>query len=212
MNLKQSVMWQAASLAVSVLVSALAAPMLPSRVPTHWGIEGKPDAWGSPAFALGFGPGMIAAILVLTLAMPWLPAGKNFARFPGTYCQMMAILGGFFGFLHLTILFATLRGGDLPGIFMMGMFLFFAAMGNLMGKIKPNPYMGIRTPWTMSNERVWEVSHRRAAYIYVGGGIVGAIVTLFEAPMGVQMGWLMLFTLYPVLDSYLVSVKIKRGG
>lgn len=208
MNLRQSLAWQGAALVTTIIVSALAKPQLSGRVPIHWGIDGKPDGWGSPAMALWMGPGLVLFTIGLTLAIPWLPKGQAVARFPDAYGKMMAIIGAMMAFIHLCIIFATIRGSDMPSLMFGGMFLFFVAMGNMMGKIKPNPYMGIRTPWTMKSERVWEVSHRRAGWIYVVGGLVGALLVFAGIPLGVSIAWMMIFSIYPVLDSYLVSKRI----
>ncbi|MGV3614427.1 MAG: SdpI family protein [Fimbriimonas sp.] len=202
MNIRRSLAWQAAFLGTSIVASLLAASKMPTRVPTHWGIDGKPDAWGSPSFSLWFGPIGITLVIALTVGVPWLPRGRNVARFGPTYGKLMAIIGGFFLFNHVVILYATLDAKSLPSIFLVGLFLFFAILGNFMGKIRQNPYMGIRTPWTLKSERVWEATHRRGAWIFVVGGLVGAALALAGLPMGVTLGWMMVVVFAPVVDSY----------
>ena len=51
-----------------------------------------------------------------------------------------------------------------------GMFLFFALLGNVMGKVRKNFYIGIRVPWTLASDRVWNDTHRLAAWMMVAGG------------------------------------------
>ncbi|RYG32536.1 DUF1648 domain-containing protein [bacterium] len=210
MKIRQSLFIQSAAVAVTVAASLAMAGRLPERVPIHWGLQGQPDGWGSPAFALGFGPSITLLMLLLTLVIPWLPGGRNVARFGPTYGKAMAIISGFFAFLHIVVLKATAEGGDLPTVFMIGLFLFFAALGNLMGKIRPNPYMGVRTPWTMKSERVWEATHRRAAWIFVAGGVLGAILIALGATPGIALPIILVIALAPVLDSYLLYQKLER--
>ncbi|RYG43382.1 DUF1648 domain-containing protein [bacterium] len=209
MKIRQTLAIQLAAVGVAAVASLVMAPRLPARVPIHWGISGQPDGWGSPSFALWFGPSITLLMLGLTLGVPWLPGGKNVARFGPTFGKTMALISGFFAFLHIVILQATAKGGDLPTTFMVGLFLFFAALGNLMGKIRPNPYMGVRTPWTMKSERVWEATHRRAAWIFVGGGLFGAVLVALGASIAVALPLILLISFAPILDSYLLYRKIE---
>ena len=62
-----------------------------------------------------------------------------------------------------------------------GMFLFFALLGNVMGKVRKNFYIGIRVPWTLASDRVWNDTHRLAAWLMVGGGILGFLLVILGA-------------------------------
>lgn len=68
-----------------------------------------------------------------------------------------------------------------------GLFVMLVLAGNPMGKVRRNFYLGIRTPWTLSNERVWYATHRFAARLMVGSGLLG-----FFMLAGGMPGWLLL--------------------
>jgi len=210
MSLRLSILWQTVFLAISAIASLLLGRNLPDRVPTHWGLDGQPNAWGSPAFAVWFGPVLVGLMLAFTLIIPWLPGGKNVGRFGPTYAKIMVLVSGLMTFLHFTILQATRGQNELPGTFLAGMFLFFAALGNLMGKVRPNRYVGVRTPWTLSSERVWEATHRRAAWLYTVCGIAGAILVLCGLPVQLAITFLIVFSCDPILDSFLLYQKMER--
>ena len=55
------------------------------------------------------------------------------------------------------------------------MFLFFALMGNVMGKVRKNFYIGVRVPWTLASDRVWNDTHRLAAWVMVAAGLIGFV-------------------------------------
>ena len=62
------------------------------------------------------------------------------------------------------------------------MFVFFILIGNVMGKVTRNPYVGIRVAWTLASERVWNATHRFGGKVFVIAGIVGLLLMLFRAP------------------------------
>lgn len=59
-----------------------------------------------------------------------------------------------------------------------GICLIFALLGNVMGKVRRNFYIGIRTPWALANERVWNATHRFAVKTFVAIGAIGLFMTL----------------------------------
>jgi len=58
-----------------------------------------------------------------------------------------------------------------------GICMLFAVMGNVMGKVRRNFFIGIKTPWTLASERVWNATHRFAAKTFVAGGLLGLAFT-----------------------------------
>lgn len=92
-----------------------------------------------------------------------------------------------------------------------GVCLVFVLLGNVMGKVHRNFFIGIRTPWALANERVWNVAHRLAAKTFVLGGLAG----LALIAMGLN-GWsiaaLMAGPLVPVVYSLVFSKQLDRRG
>jgi len=48
----------------------------------------------------------------------------------------------------------------------------FIILGNVLPRARPNWWFGIRTPWTLSNDRVWVRTHRVGGYLLAGAGVV----------------------------------------
>ena len=65
---------------------------------------------------------------------------------------------------------------DLGRAFIAGMFLFFALLGNVIGKVRKNFYIGVRVPWTLASDRVWNDTHRLAAWVMVAAGVIGFVM------------------------------------
>jgi uncharacterized membrane protein len=53
--------------------------------------------------------------------------------------------------------------------------IMFIILGNYMGKIRPNYFMGIRTPWTLEDPVVWQKTHRMGGPIFMLIGLIGFI-------------------------------------
>src|SRR5262245_17683179 len=100
----------------------------------------------------------------------------------------MFLVTALFGYLHGVILLQQFKNPpvrfDIGRLMVGGMFLFFALLGNVLGKVKRNFFMGVRTPWTLASETVWTRTHRLAAWLWTGGGLVGLVAVLAGAPLG----------------------------
>ena len=88
----------------------------------------------------------------------------------------------FMSFISILITYATVRGDMQHGLsrfLFVGIFLLFAMLGNLMINIKPNWFIGIRTPWTLSSDTVWRKTHQITGKIWFYGGLLFAVLSFF---------------------------------
>ncbi len=197
--------------------TVIATDRLPDKVPTHWNIKGQADAWVPRADAwkyLLLMPAVQFGIIGLTLVLPWLsPQGFNPNRFRPTYDFMMAMVVVLFGYIQAMILLASLDVGlDIGRAFAAGFFLFFAVIGTVMGKVRRNFWVGVRTPWTIANEVVWNQTHQLAGWLWMAAGAVGFIAALAGVSLIVCFVGLMLAALYPVLHSLILYKRLETQG
>lgn len=156
-----------------VLLSVVSLWALPDRVPVHWNFRGQVDRYGSPwELAIVF-PIIAAASAGLFLALPTMGrAGSVLKRSRTAYGRLaIAIVAGFVGIHAVVLLGAFGKPIDvLSGVlFILGGLLL--ALGNWMGKIRRNGIVGIRTPWTLKNDMVWERTHRVGGRLQVAHGL-----------------------------------------
>ena len=202
-------------LTVAVVVATFAAyPSLPHSVPTHWGIHNQPNGY-SPKWALFLlGPGSMAGVMLLMYFLPWLsPKQFEIESFRATCLQIMLMVVTALGYFFVAVLWVDAghrlnMGRAIGG----GVCLLFASLGNVMGKIRKNFYIGIRTPWTLANERVWNATHRFAAKTLVFAGLSG-----FALAMAGLNGWPMIAILLagplvPVFYSLAFYKQLERRG
>jgi uncharacterized membrane protein len=167
-------------IAAAVTATVLLYPHLPDRVPIHWNLNMQPDH-NAPKLALClFGPGFMALVMVLTWLFPWLsPKRFRIDAFWSTYHQVMLLCFGMMAYLYAAMLWADSgRAIDMGRAILSGVCLFVVLFGNLMGKLRRNFYLGVRTPWTLASERVWNATHRFAAKAFVGGGLAGLALSI----------------------------------
>jgi immunity protein, SdpI family len=199
----------AAALACTLLLY----PSLPQRMPIHWDVNGHVDGWGEKMWSAFFGPGLLLALLLGLWAMPWLsPTGFKLEPFAPTFHWIVVLCGALAGFLHVVTLHAALQGGaDRFRLVVSGILVFLALLGNVLGKVRRNFWVGIRTPWALADEAVWIATHRLAARLVFGLGLAGAVAIWLGAPPLACLAALMLGLVVPAAYSLVLS-KRREGG
>lgn len=206
------------ALTAAVAVASLAAyPYLPERVPTHWNIRGEVDGYGDKQWAAFLMPGVMLGLLALFRLLPWLsPKHFTLDTFRGTYEFIVVLVMGLLGYIHALTLWAGLAGPvDINRTLIGGMCLFFALLGNVLGKVQRNFFVGVRTPWTLANERVWADTHRLAARLFVAAGVVGFVLCLaLGGPTAFVITFclIMAAALVPVVYSLVLYKRLERRG
>lgn len=212
-----------AAFAFSAWYGPRALDALPEKVPTHWNIRMEPDQWKSreevranPFVTLYAFPTGMAALAVLALALPWLsPRTFSVDEFRSTFDYGIALALALMGYLHVVILIGLL-GGAGPSVkaLFAGMCLFFALIGNILGKVRSNFWMGVRTPWTLASPRVWERTHRMAAWLFVVAGLAGFVASLVlpEPWTLAVLPPLLIAILLPVPYSLFLYKRLEREG
>jgi uncharacterized membrane protein len=185
---------------------------LPERMPIHWDFNGEVDSFG-PRVSAFLAPALMAATLGLLALLPGLsPQRFSVDAFSDTYwyCAMLVVV--LLGFVQAMVLWSVLGGPspDVPRFLVAGIALFTALLGNVMGKVRRNFWLGVRTPWTLANDRVWYSTHRVAARTLVAGSVVGLVLALSGRP-GMAMGVLGVAALAPVVYSLLYYKRLERS-
>lgn len=196
---------------VTLAISALAYPLLPVRVPIHWDARGVVNGYGSRTFACLFTPLLVIGLgllfMVINRFAPRLRVGADAAHDDGGSNERIMVVPLFFtAFTHLVVmLYAANVIRDTPRMIALGLAGMMLLMGNVMGKVRPSWFVGVRTPWTLASPQNWRATHRLAAALMVGGGIVCLpIVLAFPSAVAIwaAAGLLTVTLLLPVGYSY----------
>jgi uncharacterized membrane protein len=205
----------AAAVILATLVGTLVAySKLPNIVPLHWNAQGHANGWGPKWTLFLFGPGGMSAIVLLFSALPWLSPKKfEVDSFRATYLYIMIVIVAMMAYVQLLMLISALGVAlDVTRAVEGGVCLLIALLGNVLGKVRRNFYLGIRTPWTIADERVWNVTHRFAAKTFFVGGLLGLLAVILRAPFWLPITAILVATLIPVIYSLIFYKQLEHHG
>jgi uncharacterized membrane protein len=199
--------------AAALALSIWAYPRLPDSVPTHWNMRGQADDYSSRLVAVLSVPLGLLVLMAVFQILPRIdPKGRNYLKFQDTYWTLVnGVLGLGLG-LHAMVLAVGMGAGvNVRQALGIGFGLLFMLIGNYLGRLEPNWFMGIRTPWTLSSETVWRKTHRTAAWLFVAGGVVVVLMGILRpaGPMRVLAITLAVAAGVPVVQSYVLWRREK---
>jgi uncharacterized membrane protein len=158
----------------------------PDRVATHWDFSGTPNGylnrfWG--AFAMPF---LLVFIYLIQLATPFFdPRRERYAEFAKSYHVIKAVVPAVLFVLYLGASYYNLGYNiDMKYVGSAAAGILFIVIGAILPKLKNNWFMGIRNPWTLSSEKVWNKTHRVGGYMFMLTGCAVLIAPYFAKNIG----------------------------
>lgn len=182
---------------------------LPERVTSHYNVSGEADRTMTKAsFWLLYGA--IGTILpsLMTLIRQIDPRKQNYARFNSYYYLMRYAISVFLHGIFLLVILDNLDY-EVPMINMIlgGIGLLWIVVGNGMSQLRSNFFMGIRTPWTLTDEDNWRRTHRVGARLWVLAGLLMLIGALTLPRIGLVIDLIVAIALSivaPIAYSFLL--------
>ncbi|MGD1102372.1 MAG: SdpI family protein [Terriglobia bacterium] len=163
-------------------------------------------------FIIGFAL-VVTCLLVTAILFPLSPRNFEVETFRSTYLYIMLVMVAFWAFIHALMLWAAVTGHiNITKAIMGGVCLLIALLGNVLGKVRRNFYIGIWTPWTIADERVWNATHRLAAKTLVLGGLIGLIFALAGAWIWLCLVSVLAGAFVPVIYSLVYYKQLERRG
>jgi len=203
--MKKNIIFASLIILASFGVSAYFYPQMPETVASHWDINGDVNGYMSKFWGLFLMPILSLAIFLFFLIIPKIdPLKSNIEKFRKYFDAFIAIFLLFFLYVHFLTVVWNLKAGFNMIQFMSPAFaVLFYYCGVLMEKAERNWFIGFRTPWTISNEQVWDKTHRLGGKLFKIAGIIalGGLI-LPEAAFSLVIFPILFFSLYITIYSY----------
>jgi uncharacterized membrane protein len=188
-------------------------PSLPDPMPTHWNAAGQVDDVTTKAV----GAPLLAAIplfifIVFKLIPVISPRGFRTESFTNVLNILMTATVLFGCVITVGVVHAARDASvDISSFIHVSVGFLLIVIGNFLGKVRKNFFLGIRTPWTLASDEVWAKTHRLGGWCFVVAGIFMATVGVAMPASGMQ--WvitvIVAIALIPVVYSYIAYRRIE---
>ena len=197
MNTKATIILVSLVILAPVIAGVVVYDQLPDPMASHWNANDEVDGYMSRLWGVFMLPIINVGLLALFLVIPYIdPLKENIAKFRGIFNAFIFVMTLFMTYVWSLTIFWNLDIGsfEIGSALLPAMGLLFIFVGYMIRTAKRNWFIGIRTPWTLSSDRVWAETHR------VGGNlfIISGVITILGIFFGVHAVW---FVLVPVLVS-----------
>ena len=194
-------------------IGAYLYPQLPDEVPTHWNDAGEVDGYMPKFWGIFLLPIMTFAILLMFMVIPRVDPKKiNLEKFMSYYEGMVIVFTGFMFYIFTLILMFSM--GYVFNMFyaiLPGMGFLFIYIGFMLERAKQNWFVGIRTPWTLSSERVWDKTHKLGGKLFkIAGALTVLSIFVIEYAFWILMISILGVSFYLIVYSYFEYQKEVR--
>ncbi len=169
-------------------------PLMPERMASHWNIRGDVDDYMPKFWGLFLMPFISLGLSALLLIIPKIdPLRANIEKIKRYYYGFVILLLIFLLYVYLlTLLWNLGLRFNITQVLAPAFGVLFYFCGALIGKVKRNWFIGIRTPWTLSSEKVWEKTHLIGGRLFKVAGLVTLLGIFFQ-------NYAIFFLLVPVI-------------
>jgi uncharacterized membrane protein len=167
---------------LSFAIAVYLYPMMPDRVASHWNAQGQVDGYTDKFWGLFIMPLVSIALLLLFVAIPRIdPLKENIQKFRKTFDIFVILVLLFLLYLFsLTIIWNFGTKFNMIWALVPAFVGLFYYVGILVENAKRNWFIGIRTPWTIMNENVWNRTHKLGGKLFKISALIAVLGMLFE--------------------------------
>lgn len=190
-------------------------PALPEIVPTHFGMDGKPNDWSHKTMLAYLLPSLLVGIYALFTFIPMIDPKGKIDEMGNKYFLLklviMLTISAICYFIAQSAFTGNIGNTNSPFLLIGGLFIF---LGNYMQTVRPNYFIGFRTPWTLENETVWRKTHKMGGRLYFIVGLVVLILPFIihhKFHMALLLG-IIVSSLIPAIYSFVIYKQLKRTG
>jgi len=185
---------------------------LPARIPTHFDLGGNPNGWSDKNGLIYLLASLGIGTYLVMLLIPRFDPRKKIQQMGEKYYSLRVLMTIFMTLISVYILYSG-NGNKINPNLLIGLIgAFYAVFGNYLQTVKPNYFIGFRTPWTLENEQTWKRTHRLAGRMWMLGGLF-IVITSFTLNNNIALGIIfatitLIIVIVPVIYSYMEFKKI----
>jgi uncharacterized membrane protein len=199
----------------STLAGLLLWNQLPDSMASHWGADDQVNGHMSKFWGVFLMPLITIGMLLLFLVIPSIdPLKANIAQFRDYFNTFIALITAFMVYIYALTLLWNLGYTNfrMSTAMLPAMGLLFIFMGVMIGKAKRNYFIGIRTPWTLSSDKVWDETHRIGGKLFIASGVLALLGAFFPT----YAFWFLFVpimgtALFTVIYSYILFRREQRA-
>ncbi|MHB8776840.1 MAG: SdpI family protein [Anaerolineales bacterium] len=196
-------------IALALLAGALLWNQLPAQMASHWNINDEVDGTMSRVWGVLLMPLITVGMFLLFLVIPNIdPLKANIAKFRPTFNLFIALIAAFMLYTHgLTLLWNLgYRNFKMSAAMLPFMGVLFIFIGYMLRQAKRNWFIGIRTPWTLSSDSVWDKTHQLGSILFMISGAFAIVGSFFGGRTAFWLIFVPLIgsTLFLVIYSYIL--------
>ncbi len=188
---------------------------LPDQVASHWGANDQVNGYMPRLWGVLLMPIITIFMLALFLAIPSMdPLKANIEQFRADFNVFITLIIAFMLYIHALTLVWNIGYTNfrMSAAMLPALGLLFIFMGQLITKAKRNYFIGIRTPWTLSSDTVWDKTHQLGGKLFIAAGAISLFGAFFpDAAIFFIMIPVLFVTLFTVLYSYFLYLAEQKG-
>lgn len=207
MKARTVIIWTIVLVLAALAIGLILEPRFSDPMAVHWNEMGEADGYGSRFMGLWFLPLMTIGLTLLLLGIPLIdPLKKNIEQFRKEYYTFILLFVVFFVYLHvISLLFNLGLRFNMFAMMIPAFGGFFYYIGIMMEKAKRNYFIGVRTPWTLADDEVWDETHRVGAKGFKISGVLTLVGVVFPSiAIWTMMVPLFVVSFYTIVYSYVV--------
>lgn len=210
MERREYLIW--AIIALMFISGAYIYPSMPETMATHWDVDGNVNGYSTRAVGVFLIPALTLGIYLLMLAIPHIAVyRKNIESFKQYYFYLIAGIVIFLAVVQSAMLAANMGYAfDMSYIIMPAIAVFFYGIGIILDKTRRNFFIGIRTPWTLSSDAVWEKTNRLGSKMFRVFGVLAVLSLLVPGSLLFFIAAVLIGVAYLLVYSYLEYEKEKK--
>ena len=182
------------------------------EIVSHWGADGRADGWMEKPLGLYLVPSLTAFFYFIFLIIPKIEiCPANVEHFADQFWGFKVIFVFMMAAIYIAALIPSLGiWGNFDPLYVIvpAVALMFFYVGHMLSFTRRNYFIGIRTPWTLADERIWEkTNHFGSKLFWICGAL--ALISLVS-PIDMRLWIVLLPIIFAIVCIYFYSLYLYK--